>query len=240
MNNEIFNYVYKCLPNSSKLLHVTEVGSFMWNMGNECETNGRLSDHDMFIVYQQPTAKILMGRDHLKNFPCKHNISLNRNIYDFTFMEVEHFLNSIIKGNINAVMGLTSPLVYYPFCFDKVRYYVMDNIKEFNIIPSVLGMCRHQLKDIQESTTSINSKKLGISYRLLKFAENVYENNTLNYSKINKEDATLLNCNQLIKKLQCINIKQNSTIDNVIRSYLLEIRLNDLESNSWCPLDNEE
>jgi len=231
MNIELIkNYINQQLPLTCSLLHISEVGSFMWNMGNESDEDIGISDHDIFVVYQYSTGKLLMGCNYKNNLPNKHNIILGDKHYDFSFMEIGHLINLLIKGNINAIWCLTSPLNYYTK-LNRLIELVTNSIYLLDLLPSGLGLIRSNIIDSEKRKEVRNPQKsLNAAYRTLKFLENIYFNNKTSYEPV--ENVTIDQINELMNKIELyntINIKPTEDlkfqVEWHLRNNLYRLRL---------------
>ena len=207
-----------------KVLHISEVGSFMWQM-NSSNTKG-LSDHDIFVVYQQSTSEILHGKILSRNIPCKHDIILNGLHFDFQFIELAHFIHLLGKGNINMIWGLTTPLMYFTQ-LDPIREFIEPRINQLNILPSGLGMARGNIVERKEVRTP--QKNINSAYRTLKWLSRALDN-------INKfdpvEDATIEQCEGLFETLRNLpfDYSHEEEIVESLSNGLYRYRLDDIES----------
>jgi len=209
-----------------RYVHISEVGSFMWGQGNENDTVKGLSDHDIMVIYQVPTMDILMGKNIDCNLPCKHDVTINDKLYDFSFMELGHYIKQLMKGNINAIWALTSPLIYYTE-LGYIQKYVRNNIKAFNILPSGLGMARSQLIDsVKRAEVRSSTKSINAAYRTLKWIEEVYTNGVINYSI--SGDASYDYCDRFINEWS-FKMYQHIDNDSELHNALLRYRLRDMK-----------
>ena len=85
-----------------RVLLRTEVGSHMWRMATP------QSDHDFFEIFLFQTKHILIGCQ--PKSVCKHNPELGVDLAAHEFGEAIH---QLIKGNINFITGVNSPLLTF-------------------------------------------------------------------------------------------------------------------------------
>lgn len=86
----------------NKVLWTSVVGSHAWGMERPD------SDWDFFEVYQAPTREFLLGRTHSGGHES-HGLYHDGVVWDKTSSEIGHFVNQIMKGNINFIIALMAP-----------------------------------------------------------------------------------------------------------------------------------
>ena len=89
------------LPEGYRHLFSTLTGSHVWNM-QHCD-----SDKDLFVCYAAPSVDFLLGKTHNNG----HH-SINRGV-DRTSMEIGKVVNQVLKGNINYLVYILSPVVEF-------------------------------------------------------------------------------------------------------------------------------
>jgi predicted nucleotidyltransferase len=228
---DIEDYIINHLPSDcNTILHISEVGSFMWGMGNENDPTKGISDHDIFVIYQVSTKSILSGYRIKDNSPSKHDITINGKQFDFSFMEIGHFINLLIKGNINVIWGLTSPLIYKSNVND-IKEYVSKNINHFNILPSAIGMATSSLNDsVKRASVRPPQKCINTAYRTLIWTKQVYNEDVINYL-VKCENVTEERCQNVIKEIKEVYVDGDHNIMELyLRNALYTIRYNDLSS----------
>lgn len=221
------------------LVSISEVGSFMWGMGNESDEEKGISDHDIIVIYKVDTKSILRGVNYEKNLPCIHDKLINGKRFDFSFMEVGHITNLLIKGNINAIWSITSPLIYYDdtSSYHEMCDFVNLHINEFNIFPSGLGMTLSQIADSKKRAFKRSSQKhLNGAYRTLQWMYNIISTAKLIYEPV-LHNASIDDCNDMLHIIRSIRSHcnyndignyYNNVIENKLREYLYDIRKVDL------------
>lgn len=220
---DIKDYIIDHLPTDHIILHISEVGSFMWGMGNEDDPIKGLSDHDIFVVYQVPTKMILSGYKIKDNLPNKHDITINGKQFDFSFMEIGHLINLIIKGNINAIWGLTSSIIYES-SIDNIMDYVIKNINNLDIFPSTIGMSTAQLIDsTRRARVRSLEKSINCAYRTLMWAKNINDYGTINY-ELECNNPTKEECYNLIEQIKNCECEKNKIHELYLRECLYKIR----------------
>lgn len=89
------------LPEGYRHLFSTLTGSHAWNM------NHIDSDKDLFVCYAAPSKDFLIGKTHNKG----HQSNLMG--VDRTSMEIGKVVNQVLKGNINYLTYMLSPVVEF-------------------------------------------------------------------------------------------------------------------------------
>jgi len=126
----------------------------MWGMGDLS------SDHDLVYVYRFPTTLILDGHRVPTSLPSKVYTDARGREMDCSFLEIGHLVNLLMKGNVNAIWAMMSPILVE----DRTNDSVPDNQRFYG------GGWYHQLRDI----TARNLSK--ISYHSIKgVAESHYK-----------------------------------------------------------------
>jgi hypothetical protein len=152
-----------------KELFRTVIGSHMWGMDTPD------SDHDIMIVYQYPTLRILEGWRIPETMPFrKHENDLGE--WEFQFMEIGHLVDLLIKGNCNAIWAVMSPhVITRSVEYDKLRDIVSKNLAA-STYWSVRGMAISQLADITKRKGSVSEEKaLRSAFRTLQFGINLLD-----------------------------------------------------------------
>ena len=75
----------------------------MWGMQNE------ESDIDLVMNYIAPTRSILRG-ERIPSTIRQEIAARGGEVYDTLGWEIGHLINQLIKGNVNAIWYVTSPL----------------------------------------------------------------------------------------------------------------------------------
>lgn len=138
---------------SMKTLFISCVGSHMWGMQNE------ESDIDLVMIYIAPTKRILRG-ERIPPTIRQEIADRGGEVYDTLGWEIGHLINQIIKGNVNAIWYVTSPLVVKPSPVQKeLSALVQANLCR-ETYHSIKGMAESQIKSEGEA-----AKKPGKGYR---------------------------------------------------------------------------
>jgi len=146
--------------NRMKTLFVSCVGSHMWGMQNE------VSDIDLVMIYIVPTRSILRGERVLHT--VRQEIAARKGeIYDTLGWEIGHLINQLIKGNINAIWYVNSPLVIKPSIVqEELSALVQANLCRESY-HSIKGMAESQIKS--EEKPKITGKGYRTALRTINF-----------------------------------------------------------------------
>ena len=197
----------------------------MWEMNHED------SDEDYFEIYLGDTKKLLMGK------PEDDSTFMHSDEVDIHKHEVGKVVNQLLKGNINFIVGVTSPLVTYA-CgeFIELRKMTIDNLSK-NCYYSIKGMSKHNYQryfedehsDVVKSKDEY-TKKCNQIIRYLDFGIDLLSNKELNYKKV--KDGNVKEVKEKIDMLD--EAFEESTLPEKVdeepfRDYLYRIRLEDLK-----------
>ncbi len=136
-----------------KILFVSCVGSHMWGMQVE------ESDIDLVMIYAAPTRSILRGERVLPTL--RQEIAAHDGeIYDTLGWEIGHLIDQLVRGNVNAIWYVTSPLVIkHSAAQEKLSALVQANLCR-ETYHSIKGMAESQIKSGEKP-----AKKPGKGYR---------------------------------------------------------------------------
>ena len=138
-----------------KNLFISCVGSHMWGMENE------ESDIDLVMIYIAPTRSILRG-ERIRSTIRQEIAARGGEVYDTLGWEIGHLINQLIKGNVNAIWYVTSPLHVKPSSIQEdLSRLVQANLCR-ETYQSIKGMAESQIKS---ETGAEASKKPGKGYR---------------------------------------------------------------------------
>jgi hypothetical protein len=150
--------------NRTKILLVSCVGSHMWGMQNE------ESDIDLVMIYIAPTRAILRG-ERIMPTVCQEIVARGGEIYDTLGWEMGHLINQLIKGNVNAIWYVTSPLVIKPSDIqEELSALVQANLCR-ETYRSIKGMAESQIKS--EEAHRIEGKGYKTALRTINFGINL-------------------------------------------------------------------
>ena len=142
--------------NRMKTLFISCVGSHMWGMQSP------ESDIDLVMIYIAPTRSLLRGEKILPT--VRQQITARGGeIYDTLGWEIGHLINQLIKGNVNAIWYVTSPLLVKPsFIQEELSALVQANLCR-QTYHSLKGMAESQIKS--EEKPGKNPRIAGKGFR---------------------------------------------------------------------------
>jgi len=140
-----------------KVLFKTVTGAHIWSM----EHKG--SDTDVFECYQTPTLDLLRGTGGIRSFFEPHKES-NR---DIARHEIQTVVNQLLKGNLNFVIGVMSPIVEQTSPVHKELVDLFTKHPPRNLYHSCRGMAVHNVKLYQDEL-DFRPKKVNMILRLLR------------------------------------------------------------------------
>ena len=138
--------------NRMKTLFISCVGSHMWGMQIQ------ESDIDLVMIYIAPTRALLRG-ERISPTVRQQITARGGEIYDTLGWEIGHLINQLIKGNVNAIWYVTSPLVIKPSIIQEELSALVEANLCRNTYHSVKGMAQSQIKSEEKA------KKGGKGYR---------------------------------------------------------------------------
>jgi predicted nucleotidyltransferase len=146
--------------NRKKTLFISCVGSHMWGMQRE------ESDIDLVMIYIAPTGAILRG-ERISPTVRQQITARGGEIYDTLGWEIGHLINQLIKGNVNAIWYVTSPLVIKPSIIQEE----LSALAQANLCRqtyhSIKGMAESQIKS--EEKPRIAGKGYRTALRTINF-----------------------------------------------------------------------
>ena len=129
----------------------------MWGMQNE------ESDIDLVMIYIAPTRSILRG-ERIPSTIRQEIAARGGEVYDTLGWEIGHLINQLIKGNVNAIWYVTSPLhVKTSPIQEELSSLVQANLCR-ETYQSIKGMAESQIKSETRAGAGA-SRKPGKGYR---------------------------------------------------------------------------
>lgn len=146
----------------------TKIGSHIWQMNTE------YSDTDLFRVYVASTEEILKGTANTKSkFTQRDNT-------DIALHEIGKVVEQLLKGNLNFLVGVMSPLTVsvaepplHGF-YLKLRYIVKENISK-NCYHSIHEFAVHNYKKYIESGKDDSERRCNKILRVLEFGKTLLD-----------------------------------------------------------------
>jgi predicted nucleotidyltransferase len=169
--------------NENTLLWKTKVGSHLFS------ANHAGSDYDMVEVYAIPTKDLLRGVNHGGGSHERHELHADGTPQDIQSHEAAKLVNEYLKGNINFMLAVWSPLVEEEALtmdanFDgsyrrkqswlgTFRHIARANMAK-NVLHSSVGIAHHMVADGHKGvfTEQEMQKKYRLALRILYFAGN--------------------------------------------------------------------
>jgi uncharacterized protein len=146
--------------NRMEILFISCVGSHMWGMQSP------ESDIDLVVIYIAPTRAILRG-ERISLTVRQEIAARDGENYDTLGWEIGHLINQLIKGNVNAIWYVTSPLVIKPSVIqEELSALVQANLCR-DTYHSIKGMAESQIKS--EEKPKIAGKGYRTALRTINF-----------------------------------------------------------------------
>ena len=216
----------------NEILFSTIIGSHLWGM------NDQDSDIDIFQVYVASTKDILKGVGNLKSKHSFENTKSNslydqpyNNTIDTMSHEIGKVIDQLIKGNINFLLGVLSPMITKPSPWlEKLRELVIDN-KNKLCYHSIKGLATHNYEKYIKSgkDTSIDRcMKIG---RYLNFGCTLFTTGEYEFQPPSLSPHPF-EIEEWIKRLDIAYLSSALPItvnEEEFRNLLLELRLEYLE-----------
>ena len=154
------------------ILWMTNVGSHMWKMQNKD------SDIDLFVAYVVPTREYLKGR------ASKRSIAANYRNRDLVSHEIGKIIYMLVKGNVNFVWGITSPIVEYESGYlEELKKIYVNNMSK-NIYHSIHGLAIHNYRRYIKTGLDTSPKKIKTILRTVKFGIRILEKGEIKYKRV--------------------------------------------------------
>lgn len=199
----------------------TVVGSHIWSMATQD------SDTDIFRAYAEPTTAILKGT------ATKKSKFIRENGKDVSVHEVEKVVEQLLKGNMNFLIGVLSPIVMFDSGYlRELRRITLHNLSK-NCFYSIYGMAKANYKKYIECGIDTSERRCNKICRVL-----VWGINILRYGKVEFKPfhgGTPRKILELMDELQ--RAYNESTLpekpdERPFREWLLKLRL-DLLHREW-------
>lgn len=224
--------VDKCMwsDTDNQILFKTCVGSHMWKMERPD------SDLDYFVAQIAPTRKILDGTANT----LSEHIQSDFNI-DMSAHEIGKIIDMLLKGNVNFIWGVLSPVVPYEYknYHKNLRDIVLAGLSK-NISKSIYGMARHNYEryirdNMGEKDVSgeLLIKKANTIVRTLNFGVEILQERPISFSGFkNQTMKEVLDWMKILLDAETYSSLPNKPPnEEKFRQYLYESRMENL---AWC------
>jgi predicted nucleotidyltransferase len=200
-----------------EIIGETNVGSHVWGM------NHQNSDIDIFQVYIEPIRSVLDGTAKKKSY------FVERGINDIAQHEIEVVINQLLKGNINFIVGVCSPIVNKSTLhFEMLKHITTMNLAK-NCYHSINGMAVHNFKKYKDEMTD---KKYNQIIRILCFGINILQKKqTIFQAVTDGNEERYLETLQLLKDSYETSTLPEKPDEKIFRSFLLQVRLKQLQGH---------
>jgi len=203
-----------------KVLFKTVTGAHIWSM----EHKG--SDTDIFECYQTPTLDLLRGTGGIRSFFEPHKES-NR---DIARHEIQTVVNQLLKGNLNFVIGVMSPIVEQTSPVHKELVDLFTKHPPRNLYHSCRGMAVHNVKLYQDEL-DFRPKKVNMILRLLRMGISYLNTGNLFFEPYKGNRSEIDPLLKSLDEAYKISTLEERLPEDVLRGILLNARLEDLEGN---------
>ncbi len=206
-----------------KTLFKTVVGAHIWSIQHEG------SDPDVFECYQTPTIDLLRGEGGIRSFfePKQEG---NR---DIAKHELQTVVNQLLKGNLNFVLGVMSPIVEQTSPVHKELIDLFKKHPPRNLYHSCRGMAVHNVKLYQDEL-DFRPKKVNMILRLLRMGISYLNTGNLFFEpyKGNRSEIDLLlkSLNEAYK----LSKLEETLPERRLRNILYNARVRDLNEENDC------
>lgn len=172
----------KNIKGITNIISITNVGSHMWNMQHKD------SDIDLGLIYVSSTKELLRGTAIM----VSKQVEIGND--DWTIHEVGKVVEMLIKGNVNYIWIVNSPINMFETKYLMELKQIYENNISANIYHSVRGLAKSNYKKFLVNGNLAEgegldklSKKRGIIVRTLKFGINILNGNGLKFETITEE-----------------------------------------------------
>jgi hypothetical protein len=214
--------------NNSRMetLFVSCVGSHMWNMQSP------ESDIDLVMIYIAPTRSILRG-ERIPPTVRQEIAARGGEVYDTLGWEIGHLINHLIKGNVNAIWYVSSPLIIKPSHIqEELSFLVQANLCR-ETYHSIKGMAESQIKS-EEKPAKRPGKGYRTALRTINFGITLLKEGRICFAPILHTPGA---GEVMEKMLQLEEAYAASSLpdlpdEDVFREFLLRLRLEELTGDA--------
>jgi len=201
-------------------LFTAQIGSHIWGMDT------KESDIDLFRVYVASTKDILRGTADLRSQ------SIEKEDTDIALHEAGKVVEMLIKGNVNFLIGVMSPIVVRTGVYHRaLKEIVQRNISK-NCYYSINGMARHNYKKYVERGLDRSERRCAKIVRVLNFGANLLKRGEFVF-----EPCYVASPKDIVKGLEELEEAYNASNlpekpdENEFRDWLYEVRLHEWTKN---------
>jgi predicted nucleotidyltransferase len=209
-----------------RTLFETEVGSIMWGMQTP------ESDRDVMQVYAQPAREILSGMATTRNKPQRKFKQYSWE-WDYQHFEIGHLVNLLIKGNVNAIWAVTSPIVLLESeVLRDLRTITRDNLSKATYA-SIHGMAISNYHDNLKRPNMAKNKAYKQALRTMTFGINLLERGEIKYTPILKDvtvDDLKVACKELDASYDNSKLPETPK-EQPFRDFLYNLRVSELNDH---------
>lgn len=208
------------LPWSSRMktLFKTVVGAHIWHMEHEG------SDTDVFECYQTPTIDLLRGEGGIRSFFEPHKTG-NRDVAQH---EIQTVVTQLLKGNLNFVLGVMSPIVEQTSDTHMELIDLFSKHPPKNLYHSLRGMAVHNVKLYQDEL-DYRPKKVNTILRILRMGISYLTSGDLKFEPYYGNRSEIdLNLKALDEAYKASTLEERIP-EAPLRGILLKTRLEDLD-----------
>ena len=201
---------------TENVLFSTIIGSHVWNM------NTAMSDTDIFEAYVASTEDILRGTANTKSkFIQKDGV-------DTAQHEIGKIVNQLLKGNLNFIIGVTSPIIEK----DSMELYHLRNIVEKtiskNCYGSIHGMAQHNFKKYIVSGKDTSERRCNKILRGLKFGMRILDGQGIKFERAeNGSEEDIVEAILMLDESFNISKLSDKPDEEPFRDWLYEARINE-------------
>lgn len=173
------------MRDTDDMLFTTVVGSHMWKMNNP------ESDVDLAHVFLMPTIDLLSGMPYRANLTHLKRIDPVTGVeFDETFQEAGDLVNKLLKGKIDAVWKVCSPIVLnrnqwgtVPRILEELREITMANLSKASY-SSIRGMAVSQAADEFKRPRMTSGKGYRTAYRTIQLGIRLFKTGELAFDPV--------------------------------------------------------
>jgi predicted nucleotidyltransferase len=206
-----------------KTLFKTVVGAHIWHMEHEG------SDTDIFECYQTPTIDLLRGKGGIRSFFEPHQTG-NRDIAQH---ELQTVVNQLLKGNLNFVLGVMSPIRE---CSSDTHIQLIDLFLKHppkNLYHSLRGMAIHNVKLYQDEL-DYRTKKVNTILRILRLGIAYLTSGDLKFEPYYGTRSEIDSNIKALDEAYKVSALEEKLPEDKLRNILYNARIKDLNEENDC------